>query len=200
MVSDLKSVGYGVSLPKGASVQVLIIGNGAGHDAQSVPSFDDDTAGKALKTEFGALLKHRIEERGVQFIGEEAKFGIRTIAQLLGPRRENIDMPVEERGARGIAEDQRRRTHEPRYLGEDARTQLIEDCYQKEVGDGWVLRTHRVPSDEIREQYMFDRVMQEAKDAERVLIICGILHSRQLAERFRQKPGNVVEIEYWEPN
>jgi hypothetical protein len=85
------------------------------------------------------------------------------------------------------------------YLGEDASTGLTEDGHQKEVGGGWVLIAHRVPSDEIREQYMFDKVMQEADGAESVLVICGISHSRQLAERFRQNASNVVEIEYWEP-
>ena len=72
-------------------------------------STDDSAADKALKDEFEALLRRRIAERDVQFIGEEAKFGVRTIAQSLGPRRENIDMPVAEREARGIAEEQRRR-------------------------------------------------------------------------------------------
>jgi hypothetical protein len=180
-------------------MHILVLGNGSGHDTQSVQSADDTAANKALKAEFEALLKRRIAERGVQFIGEEAKFGVRTIAQFLGPRRENIDMCVAEREARGIAEEQKGRTYEPRYLGEDACTQLTEDGYQRGVGNGWVLITHRLPSDEIREQYMFDRVMQEVGDAESVLVVCGIAHSRQLAERFRHEAGNVVEIEYWEP-
>jgi hypothetical protein len=175
------------------------LGNGSGHDTQGVQSADDAAADKALKAGFEALLSRRIAERDVQFIGEEAKFGVRTIAQSLGPRRENIDMPMAEREARGIAEEQKCRACVPMYLGEDASTGLTEDGYQKEVGGGWVLITHRVPSDEIREQYMFDKVMQEADGAESVLVICGISHSRQLAERFRQNASNVVEIEYWEP-
>jgi hypothetical protein len=166
---------------------------------QSIQTADDSSADKALKTEFEALLKRRIAERGVQFIGEEAKFGVQTIAQILGPRRENIDMPVAEREARGIAEEQRGRSYVPTYLGQGASTKLTEEGYQKDVGNGWVLTTHRVPSDEIREQHMFDRVMQEVEKAESVLVICGILHSRQLAERFRYEANNVVEIESWEP-
>ncbi|MGD0569946.1 MAG: hypothetical protein ABSA78_16215 [Candidatus Sulfotelmatobacter sp.] len=180
-------------------MHVLIIANGSGHDTQSVQYADDSAAGKDLKAEFETLLKRRIAERGVQFIGEEAKSGVQTIAQFLGPRRENIDMCVAEREARGIAEEQRGRTTEPRYLGEDACSGLTEDGYQKEVGNGWVLVTHRLPSDEVREQYMFDRVMQEVGDADSVLVVCGISHSRQLAEKFRHEAGNVVEIEYWEP-
>src|ERR1700730_13921810 len=119
-------------------MHILVLGNGSGHDTQSVQSSDDSATGKALKAEFEALLRCRIAERGVQFIGEEAKFGVRTIAQFLGPRRENIDMCVAEREARGIAEEQKERTYEPRFLGEDACTQLTVDGYQKGVSDGWV--------------------------------------------------------------
>jgi hypothetical protein len=179
-------------------VRILIIGNGVGHDVQEVHAADDDIVRRASKTEFEGLVRRRITERGVQFIGEEARFGVRTIAQSLGPRWANIDMPLAEREARSVAEEQRKRTPIPMYLGENAATGLTDEGYQRDLGDGWVQIDHRVPSDEVREQYMFDKVMQGVRGTESVIVICGSLHSKQLGDRFQSDPGNAVEVELWE--
>lgn len=46
---------------------------------------------------------------------------------------------------------------------------------------------------------MFNSIRENAGHAERILIICGILHGNQLAESFRQIGGASVEIEIWPP-
>jgi type II secretory pathway component HofQ len=80
---------------------------------QEVPTADDDAALREARTEFEDLVKRQIAKRSVQFIGEEARYGVRTIAQSLGPRRKNIDMPLAEREARGIVEEQKNRHWQP---------------------------------------------------------------------------------------
>ncbi|MGB7641880.1 MAG: hypothetical protein WBL82_11395, partial [Terriglobales bacterium] len=159
----------------------------------------DNPRRKLLKAEYKVLLSSRIAERKVDFIGEEAKAGTRTIAQLLGHRTENIDMPDAEREAQGIAEEQRNRPCVPHYVGNDAKTELTAQGYQRNVGNGWVQLEARIDSDKIREQYMFERVTQEIHDAQSVIVICGIIHSVQLAAIFRRDSDNDVEVELWEP-
>jgi len=73
---------------------------------------------------------------------------------------------------------------------------LLEEGYQRNVGDGWVELEPRLPSDVAREQFMFDRVQEHAGDAHSILVICGIIHSEKLAERFRGF-GAHVEVEIW---
>jgi hypothetical protein len=178
-------------------MKLLIIGNAFGHDAQYLEDAQDKPEMAALKGEFRFLLQNKIADRSVQFIGEEAKYGVQTIAQDLGIRRENIDMPMEERKARGLDKEQANRPWAPMYLGPDAKNQLTKTGHQKDAGNGWVHTSYRVPSDAEREKYMFDRVLAELKGADSVLIICGILHSLQIADLFSRNSSNTVEVEFW---
>lgn len=176
--------------------RVLIVGNRVGHDVQRIVLDDNDKL-KAQKQEYGEMLRKRIEKKGIQFIGEEASHKWEaTTAQNLGIRRVNIDMPMEERESRGIAEEQRQRSRIPSYLGDQARNVLLEEGYQRNVGDGWVELEPRLPSDVAREQSMFDKVQEHAGDADSILVICGIIHCEKLAERFRGI-GAQVEVEIW---
>ena len=43
---------------------------------------------------------------------------------------------------------------------------------------------------------MFDRIQENAGDADRIIVICGIIHSEKLSERFRET-GAQVEVEIW---
>jgi len=178
-------------------MDTLILANRVGHEVQKLQCAEDDSVRRALKQQFEELLKRRIRERGVQFIGEETAYDIDTTAQELGLSWANIDMPKAERKKRGIAEEQRRRNRIPSYLGDDATTKLTAEGYQRDVGDGWVELEPRLPSDSIREDYMFDRVLGEAGYAQSIVVICGILHSEELAKRFRRNSANKVEVEPW---
>lgn len=178
-------------------MRVLILANRVGHEVQKLHCAEDDSTRAGLKQQFEELLRRRIAERGVQFIGEEADFDFTTTAQSLGIPRANIDMPEAERVKRGIAEEQRRRIRVPSYLGSDARTGLTTEGYQRDLGNGWVELEPRLPSDTIREEYMFDRVLEEAGNAQSIIVICGILHSEELAKRFRVNDSSTVEVEPW---
>jgi hypothetical protein len=79
----------------------------------------------------------------------------------------------------------------------DARTGLTTEGYVRDVGNGCLELEPRLPSDAIREEYMFERVLNEAGDAQSVVVICGILHSHELAKRFRSSESNKVEVEPW---
>src|SRR5258708_13498857 len=177
---------------------LLIIANAVGHEVQKALRPLDAPPGARANRRFEELLKRKIAEHSVQFIGEEAEFGSETIAQRLGLAWANIDMPETERAARGISAEQSRRAPIPRYLGDDARTQLTEEGYQRIVRDGWVELEPRLKSDEVREEYMLQRTMDEAGDAESILVICGIVHSAELADRFPDLPEIMFMVQVWE--
>lgn len=180
-----------------AHAKVLIVGNRVGHEVQKIRTPDDRHA--AAKDALKALLAQRIAQRAVQFIGEETQYGYETIAETLKTREKgwiNIDMPMQEREAVGIAEEQRNRGCIPSYVGEEARCQLTEDGYEQSVGDGWIQLVPRLASDEVREQYMFEQVTNNLEKADSILILCGVLHSQALGSKFRQA-GFEVEIEFW---
>jgi hypothetical protein len=177
-------------------VKILIIANRVGHETQRPVLQGDDKLG-VQKSEFREMLRRKLDERRIEFVGEEASHKWETTtAKTLGVRWKNIDMPMEERERRGILEEQQQRFRVPSYLGDQARTALLEDGYQRDVGNGWVELEPRLSSDVVREQFMFDRVQEHRQDADRILLICGIIHSEKLAERFRQL-GAEVEVEVW---
>lgn len=178
------------------AMRVLILANRVGHEIQR-PVLQDGDALQVRKKEFEEILRRTVEQRGIQFIGEEASYKWETTtARTLGVRCENIDMPMEERERRGIEKEQQQRIRVPSYLGDQATTVLLEEGYQRDVGNGWVELEVRLPSDEIREQFMFDRVQQNVGGADSILVICGIIHSEKLGERFREI-GAQVEVEIW---
>ena len=177
--------------------RVLIIGNCVSHEVQKVRTANDGHA--KAKDVLKSLLVQRITERTVRFIGEEAQYGHETIAETLKTRKDgwiNMDMPMQERDAAGIAEEQRDRGCIPRYVGEEARCQLTENGYEQSVGNGWIQLIPRLPSDEIREQYMFDRVVENFNSVDSILLLCGVLHSQALAAKFGEA-GFEVELEFW---
>lgn len=177
-------------------MKVLVLTNCVGHEIQC-PVFDAADKLGAEKKQFGEMLRKTVEQQRVQFIGEEASYAWETtMARELGVCWKNIDMPLDERKRRGIFEEQQQRGCVPKYLGRDAKTKLLDEGYQQDVGDGWVQLQPRLPSDAIREQFMFDSVQQNAGGKDSVLVICGIMHGEKLAERFRQT-GAAVEVQNW---
>src|SRR2546425_10245834 len=101
------------------------------------------------KERFGQLLREHVRERGVQFVGEETRYGENSIAQTVcgqeGCRHTNIDMTSEERGRRNIP---------PGYY-EDADLPDVE----------------KTRGNQEREEHISNRVLTEAGDAESVLVI-----------------------------
>ena len=50
----------------------------------------------------------------------------------------------------------------------------------------------RIPSDAVRENYMFDRALEGAGNATSIMVLCGSHHIGALAERFRAHQDNVM--------
>lgn len=148
----------------------------ANHQIQPAQILSMSTNGKLeafereQKETFGSFVKSKILERGVQFIGEEARHGQETVIQRLCGLNNwvyaNIEMTPEERTARNI----------PPGYNEDQSLPRTEKA-----------RCHRE-----REEYMLERILGKVGDAESILIICGSKHTGSLAERFREL-GHSVE-------
>jgi len=173
-------------------MKIAIIGNGIGHDFQSNKTENDPLAHG--KERFEDFIRQQVAENKPDFIGEEALQNADTIAKSLGFEWANIDMPVPIRDSLGIGDEQRNRPCYPKYVGDEAKSQLTEKGYEKLSTDGWVTVQTRVPSDAVREQYMFDKVLEKSKGAQSIMIICGIAHSQALAKPFRDRYGDCVQV------
>lgn len=177
-------------------MKILIIGNGVGHNVQLLRTQDDPL--DEPKRKFEIFLREQIAICGPNFIGEEALENEETIAGKLGYPWANIDMPAAVRESAGIAEEQLHRPRFPKFLDDEAKTQLTKDGYERDVGGGWVDVEARVPSDTVREQYMVERIAQDGANATNVIVICGIAHSEVLREKLQEIHGDCVQVKRWE--
>jgi hypothetical protein len=122
------------------------------------------------KERFGELLRAHIRERGIQLVGEEARYGEESIAERVcgqeSCRHMNIDMMPEERERRRI----------PAGYYEDAQLPEAEKtrCNQE------------------REEHMSRVLLAQAGEVASVLVICGRLHSRAIAGQLTLF-GHVIE-------
>ncbi|HTW45470.1 MAG TPA: hypothetical protein VMD58_07990 [Acidobacteriaceae bacterium] len=175
-------------------MKILIIGNDIGHEIQKVQASDDDPL-RIDKQRFEQTLRNLIADYRIEFIGEEFVFGSESAAQQLGLPWANIDMDDEMRKATGISKEQKQRNFVPRWIGDDAKSGLTSEGYQRQSDiEGWVTIERRLESDSIREDWMFDQVVAKSGAANSVLVICGIQHAEKLAEKFRRDSTNVVEV------
>ena len=149
------------------------------------------------KKQFRQMLETIVKEREIQFIGEEmdvaafwethkrvmGNLGFPTmqlpaqaqtiacqVANFLGCRYAEIDMPLAVRNARNI----------PRDYTDDS------SPYPAEQKRKW---------NEEREQYMVEQAFNNANDAQNFLIVCGSNHAKNLSELFQQA-GHEVETRY----
>ena len=129
------------------------------------------------------LLQKKVAERDVQFIGEESLPQTPTIAQRLARTHNpqipwvNIDMTDEERKLAGIHDALHNRPAHTEKRGED--TVLIE---------------HRIPDDNVREDFMVSRAIQNARNSESILILCGDMYVHALKQKFEER-GHSVDID-----
>ena len=112
-----------------------------------------------LKRKFYDLLRDIVVTNEIDFIGEECRTGVRTIAGVIAEECRRpyavIDMPVEARRQAGIPDDYEER-------GSGARM------------NGYI----------VREEWMFNRCL--GYQANRRLVVCGSEHVDRLANRFRE--------------
>jgi len=156
-------------------VRVLIVGinhqiqptriKGASSDG-TVEKFE-----REQKDAYARFLEAAIQERLVDFVGEEASHREEMVAQVVCERRgcsyANIEMPHKERSARGIPGGYR---DEGSHFSEAEKARF----------------------DSAREADMYSRAVKQAANSASVLILCGRAHVAGLAQHF-EAGGHEVE-------
>jgi hypothetical protein len=143
----------------------------------------DDTLLRDRKARLESLLRREIPARNVQFIAEEAHPRSRIIAQQLGNAYnpqipwKNIDMSDDERKKERIY---------------DALKKRPAHCEQR--GNEFVEIEHRIPEDDIRENFFVAETLEGAGVSESVLILCGDMHVQALKHKL-EAHGHTVEID-----
>jgi hypothetical protein len=177
------------SLPR---MNVFILG--ADHELQRVDAWRSDD----MKREYRDLLTRIVDVHGVQFICEEASPIYTYVGEEITASRgltrpwRNIDMPQAIREQRRIAEEQNHRLVEPR-LG-TIKSHVGDDGYYEGRRNGRYRVYQRVPSDAVREEYMYERAIEGAGNANSILVICGHMHAPELEKRFKNA-GHTVTID-----
>jgi hypothetical protein len=128
-------------------------------------------AGKKDRLE--ALIRQEIATRNIQFISEEADPRIRTIAQEIATSQQptipwmNIVMTEQQRRNAGIFEALQNRPvdRRPTFFG-------------------YVEIEHRVPADDVRENFFMAQTITGAGAAQSALVLCGDVHTEALAAKF----------------
>jgi hypothetical protein len=152
-------------------MEILILGL-QDHRIQEAPRSFRDPLREQQRRQLELLLRRVVQSRKVDFIGEETYPARNTIAKqvahCLGFRWVAIEMSERARDELGIAEEQRTRPASP--------------------------NESRVASDAIREEFMVWKTLKEAVSAQSILVVCGLMHTHALAERFR-KAGYEPDIQ-----
>ncbi len=128
---------------------------------------------RSQKEKFGKLLREHIRKRGVQFVGEEARYGEETVAHRIcqeeGCRDANIDMTPDERKTRNIP---------PGYYENSEFSATEKDRCNRE-----------------REAHMANRVHAEDGKADSVVVICGRVHADAIAEQLSRSGHSVEKLD-----
>jgi len=154
----------------GGAMNILIVS--IDHHIQCVKTGIEDTLLRERKDRLEFLLRREISARNVQFIAEEAHPRSRTIAQQLGNAYnpqipwKNIDMSDDERKKEGIY---------------DALKKRPAHCEQR--GNELVEIEHRIPEDDIRENFFVAETLEGAGVSESILILCGDMHVQALKNK-----------------
>lgn len=159
-----------VSGLSGQDMRILIIS--IDHFVQCVRTGHESTLLRERKDRLESLLRREIRARDVQFIAEEADPHYGTIAQQLGNAHnppipwKNIDMLDDERKMAGVYDALKNRPiHCERRL------------------DEWVEIEHRIPEDDIREDFFVTKSLRGAGESENILILRGDMHVQALKDK-----------------
>jgi hypothetical protein len=123
------------------------------------------------KQHFASLLQDSIAANGVQIVAEETVHGEDTVTTRVcasaNCRYANIEMPPDERNARGIP------------AGYNENPDIPSSDREQWNREG--------------EEYMAEKTIAEAAEAESVMVVCGWSHMEALVERF-ENGGHTVEM------
>lgn len=163
-------------------MRVLIVG--VFHNCQPKKSSEDSAELRRTKDALENLLTKTIESRQVQFIGEESKDEVETIAKQLADQQNpkipwtNIDMTDDEEKAAGIFDALQARPFDTDY-----------------DDDGRLMRRyHRIPEDQTREYFFIEKIRKRVKAAESILVICGHCHVEGLRAKFQELGDRVDSV------
>jgi len=90
----------------------------------------------------------------------------------------------------GIYEEQMNRV--PVQQAGKVETHYEPGGFYLDLKNGSHLFCPRVPSDAIREQYMFERAVEGSGEASSILVLCGNFHVQELARRFSARQDSVT--------
>lgn len=166
------------------------------HGWQSVPYGLETPESTAAKTRFEKILTQTIPDRGVDLICEESDPRLLSIAQKIAhehnPRIpwKNIDMSAQERLEAGIWDAL---LHRPSHTIEEI------PGYYRTVD-------HRIPEDNIREEFFAKKAIQTAgaAGAKSILILCGDMHTdflKQILEASQyqvEANRDLIPKKYWQ--
>lgn len=155
-------------------MQILILSVSHQIQPSRIKSMSTDGSVEAFersqKEAFGQMLRTKVRERWIRFIGEEARHGEETAAQRVCELQDchyaNIDMTPAEREHRNIP---------PGYADEGSNLSETE-----------IIRCHRE-----REEFMCAKALTEAGNVDSILIICGRFHAEEIAANFGRLGHNV---------
>ena len=160
-------------------MRVLIVS--IDHFVQRAKSGRETAALAARKNKLDSLLRREIAARNVRVIAEEAEPRYQTIAQNLANASnsqiswKNIGMNEDERNRAGILDALRNRpTHNEQRDNQEVEIE------------------HRIPEDDIYEDFMVAETLQGAGEAESLMILCGDMHVQALKEKLKMH-GHRVE-------
>jgi hypothetical protein len=170
-------------------MRVFILG--IDHEIQKVDAWRSEE----MKTAYRNLLAALVHAHGIQYICEEASPDAQTIgaelttALQLPSEWKRIDMPSEARTAAGIAEEQMDRVPIP--VEGAIKTHSSSEGFYLDLKNGWHQFCPRVPSDTVREDFMFGRALEGARGATSIMVLCGNFHVEALATRFKAHGDDV---------
>jgi hypothetical protein len=133
------------------------------------------------KSRFEALIRKEVARRNVEFIGEESDPRIVTIAKQIA---DSCDPPIP---WRNIDMPKRVRREAQIFAALQARPATI-----RRTQFGYLEVEHRIPEDHVREIYFVEETLRNVGDSQSVLILCGDMHTEELASKFRNE-GHIVE-------
>jgi hypothetical protein len=129
-----------------------------------------------------SLLSQEIPRRAVQFIAEEADPKYRTIAQRLA---DNYDPRIPWKNII-MTEEERKQAHIYQALNNRPK-------HNEQRGNETVEIEHRIPEDDIREDFFVREILDGAGKSSSVLTLCGDMHVQAVKDKL-QAGGQVAEI------
>lgn len=157
-------------------MRIVMLGVNHQIQGRKVCSASTDGSAERFETDqkerFTQLVRDLIQEHGIGFVAEEARWGDESLAERLCNEQNcqyaNIEMTGEERAKRKI---------EPGYNENPE-----------------VSPEEKARGNKEREDYMAEQILTTAEGIENVLVVCGRMHSDQLADRLRSS-GHAVEFD-----